>query len=105
MTDGSGMRSGLLDVAVTVSTWSSFAAPAVTPERDTDCDDEFSSMVMLLRESRVGVSLAALTVTVKARVMVLFCGWPSLTVTVMVAAPNALVRGVKTSVPVALGLV
>ena len=48
---------------------------------------------------------AALTVTVKVRGKRLFAGWPSLTVTVMVAAPLMPGTGVKSSEPLAAGLV
>ena len=52
----------------------------------------------------VGRSLTGLTVTVKVRLMVLFRLWPSLTVTVMVAVPEALATGWKVRLPVVLGL-
>ena len=46
-----------------------------------------------------------LTVTVKERVVILLLVPPSLTETVMMAEPLALVTGLKVSVPVELGLV
>ena len=49
--------------------------------------------------------MTALTVTGKERATVLFWAWLSLTVTVIVAEPELLARGVKVKVPVALGLV
>ena len=52
----------------------------------------------------VGASLTAFTVTVNVRLLVLFEIWPSLTVTVMVAAPFPLGLGVNFKVPVLLGL-
>ena len=48
--------------------------------------------------------MTAATETSKDRVMTLLLGWPSLTVTVMVAVPFASASGVNLSVPVALGL-
>ena len=48
--------------------------------------------------------MAALTATVKERETTLLLVPPSLTVTVMVAVPLALARGVKDKEPVALGL-
>src|SRR5262249_60723012 len=59
------------------------------PVRLTVCSPSFSLMVRLAIVSKVGAWLTALTVTTKARLMVLLVAWPSLTVTVIVTLPNA----------------
>ena len=65
----------------------------------------FSPVVWSAMPEIVGGSLMPVTVTVKVRLKVLLAACPSLTVTVRVADPLALVAGLNISVPVALGLV
>src|SRR5438105_2906868 len=59
-------------------------------------------VVKLVRPEIVGGSSIE---TVNMRVIVLFCDWPSLTVTVIVACPGELTAGVKLRLPLVEGLV
>src|SRR5205809_704917 len=102
---GLGTTDGSLETAVMVRFCDSFVAPQLIPVRLTDWMPLFSLIVRFATGFSVGGGLLRLvTVTVKVRVIVLFCAWPSLTVTEMVATPEALATGVKLIVPVALGL-
>ena len=66
---------------------------------------ESIAMIRLVRLEMVGGRLTGLTVTVKERETTLLLALPSLTVTVIVAEPEAEVTGVNRIEPVALGLV
>ena len=94
-----------LAVAVTVSVWLSFAAPELMPDREMVCRAALMRRERLPSAFSVGALLTAPTVTVKERLVTLFCDCPSFTVTVMVAVPLACATGVKRKVPVAFGLV
>src|SRR5689334_9727765 len=74
------------------------------PVKPTVWTGASSLIVMGFGASSVGRSLTGLTVTVKVRTTVLLALWPSLTVTVMVAVPNASATGLKSSAPVLFGL-
>ena len=63
-----------------------------------------SSTVTSGNEERKGVSFTGVMVTTKLRVTVWLVRPPSLTVTVTVTTPNALVAGINSSEPVAEGL-
>ena len=89
MTVGLGMRAGLLELAVTVRVCDSLGAPELMPERFTVCKGAFSLRVRLARALSVGGWLTGLTVTVKDWEMMLLLVAPSLTVTVIVAEPEA----------------
>src|SRR2546429_7387110 len=92
---GFGISPGLLEVAVTVSVWTSLVAPELMPERFTVCGPASSLIERLARALSVGGSLTAFTVTVNVRVTVLLRGCPSSTVTVIVAVAFPLARGGK----------
>ena len=65
------------------------AAPELMPERLTVCNGAFSLRLRLARALSVGAWLTGLTVTVKVRETMLLLAPPSLTLTVMVAEPEA----------------
>src|SRR5436189_197972 len=90
------MISVSLDVAVTTSGWpDSFGGPALMPVSVTFWVGASSLSGTGLGVFSVGGSLIGLTATVKVRVTLLLWPWPSLTVTVMRAVPNALATGLK----------
>src|SRR5436309_2680912 len=99
------MSAGLLDMALTVRTWTSFGAPELIALKSTVWIPAFSLVTTLLIGAKVGGSFTGVTVTLKLRTMRLFRLWPSSTVTVMMAIPLALAKGAKLSVPAAFGLV
>src|ERR1051326_348175 len=78
-TVGFGIRLVLLDVAVTVRVWVSFAAPEEMPERFTVWRPEFSLTVTSARALTVGGWLTGLTVTMNVRETMLLLVPPSLT--------------------------
>ena len=95
VTVGLGISAVLLDVAVTVSTWVS-PPPAAIPVRFTVCALASSRIAAgFAIVSRVGASFTAVTVRTKVSLVVAV---PSLTVTVIVDAPNWLAAGVAVSV-------
>src|SRR5436853_453327 len=99
------MIAGLLEVADTVNGCPlSLAGPALMPVSVTVCRGASSLNVIGFGVSSVGRSLTGVTETVKVRVAVLFTAWPSLTITVTVAEPNAFGTGVKVNVPELPGL-
>ena len=79
----------MLELAVTERVWDSFAAPELMPERLTVCSGAFSLRFRLASALSVGAWLTGLTVTVKVRETMLLLVPPSLTLTVMVAEPEA----------------
>src|SRR4029453_4683617 len=110
-----GNREGLAELANSVSEFTAVSVPPTTNEMFGVA--EFSLMVWLgvtvmavgevnplTVEVKWGGSgvLTALTVTVKVRVTVLFWACPSLTVTVIIAEPVALVADRSVSLPVEL---
>src|SRR5437762_2936104 len=90
--EGVGSRPGLLEVAVTLRVWTWLEAPELIPERLTVCGPAFSSIVRLLIGYGGGEELTGLTVTVKERTTVLLLKPPLLTVTAIVAEPEAKAR-------------
>src|SRR6266487_3442829 len=64
-----------------------------------------SSVAWALRLEIVGEVFIPVTVTVNRCVVWWFCGWPSSTVTVMVAVPVALLAGRRSRAPTGLGFV
>ena len=105
MTAGAGINPVLLEEAVTVRVWDSLVAPEEMPVRLTVWRLAFSLIVRLDNAVSVGVWFTGLTVTVKLREMILLLVPPSLTVTVIVAEPNARAAGVNLIEPVMPGLV
>src|SRR6266581_1351591 len=102
---GLGMIVVSLELAVTIRVCVSFVAPEVIPFRFTVWLVASSPIVSGLIGSNVGGSLTGLTVTVKVRCTTLFEPAPSLTVTVTVVDPKALLTEVNVNVPVVFGLV
>ena len=93
-----GRRVGLEDVAARVKP---AAAVSMSPMTNGMAAVEvFSLIVWFAISEMIGRSFAPATLTEKVRVTVLFWLWPSLTVTVIVAVPVALVVGRSVNVPV-----
>ena len=86
---GVGIRPVLLEEAVTVRVCDSLGAPDPMPARLTVWRPAFSLMVRLASVVNVGAWFTGLTTTVKVREVMLLLVPPSLTVTVIVAEPNA----------------
>ena len=95
----------MLDEAVTVKVWFSFAAPEVMPLKFTVCAPAFSFALTLPIAFKVGVWFTELTFTVNVFVTMLLLAPPSLTVTVIVAVPVPFATGVKVKLPVEFALV
>ena len=98
MTLGLGISPGLLELAVTVSTWLS-PPPALIPLRFTVCKLASSRIAAgLLIAASVGASFTLVTVTVNVFVTAttppLAVPPSSVTITVIVAVPLALATGV-----------
>ena len=85
MTDGSGMRVGSLDAAVTVSIWLSLA-PAVMPVSKTVLWPEFTLIIKSGIVLRVGGSFTGLTV--RTNVLLVLLPLVSVTLSVIGAEPN-----------------
>ena len=108
MTVGWGTRSVLLLLAVTCRGWLSWP-PAVMLASWIVCRGASSSIVVVLMPLSVGGTLAWATLTMKMRVVLtlspVVASWlsapASVTVTVMVAVPEASATGVYLSEPVA----
>ena len=99
MTTGVGMRPGLLDAAVTVRVGFALVRPEAMPVSATVCEPASSLSERLPSAVRLGVWFPALlTVTTKVSVAELV---PSLTTTVIVAAPVRLSAGVTRTVRLA----
>src|SRR5262249_3094865 len=85
--------------AVTDKVCCSFAAPELIPDRPAVCKPAFSLIVTVT----IGLTILSLhdafTISVNDRVMILLLVPPSLTVTVIVAVPDALATGVNASEP------
>ena len=98
---GVGIIEVLLELAVTFKVWLSLAAPEPMPPRLMLLVELLSATVRLPMEFSVG---GLFTVTVNERLNVPLSDWPSETVTVTVAVPQALATGANVSVPLELGL-
>ena len=94
----------MLEEVVTVSVWTSLAAPEEMPDRLTVWSPAFSLRVTLASVFSVGAWLTGLTMTLKERETTLLLVPPSLTVTVIVAEPKVEATGVKVIEPVLPGL-
>src|SRR5258706_500838 len=92
---GSGMRLGLLEMAVMVRSCNSLAAPVLMPVKSTVWLPAFGGVRRVLMGVRVGGSLTGLTVRRKVLVAV---ARPSLTLRMIVAVPYWLRAGVMVTV-------
>src|SRR4051812_39282459 len=93
------MRAGSLEVAVMDKVWDSLVGPAVVPVSVMLCAPASSLMVRFGIGLRVGGSLTGLTV--RRKLWLAGAPFPSVTVKVMVVAPNWLVPGVIMAVRLA----
>ena len=86
----------VLPVMVKLTAWPDSPGPGLMPvaQLATDCAPAEAATVWSAPLVKEGGSFTGLTVTVKVREKVLLAAWPSLTVTVMTALPEALATGV-----------